>query len=300
MVTVLLASVLAGMAFAAQPLNITVSPSANLYLDANQGIMNFNATASGGTPFPGQNSTYTYQWYALKNTSCPGINPLYKYQIPMLSYAPTSETTNCIVVAQATDYFGNTVFGLTGIIVVNPSLKITPTLSRSGYNVTQGQSITISANAPINGTAPYNYQWFAATSVGGLFRSSTANALCAVNPNTLNCVFTPNVSTQPGLYELELRFSDSAYVPAVLVSTPIIVRVVALAGANAVTTSTTTTANTTTSSTVKTTSSVSTVPTTSIIYTPVPATPIAQATKAASTIWSTAVSWLDTALRYIV
>jgi hypothetical protein len=206
-----------------------------------------------------------------------------------------------MVTVQVTDYSGNTVLSSTGMILANPQLRASVILNRTSYNVTQGQNVTISDVMPTNGTLPYHYQWLTANYIGGPFSSSVANSLCAVNPNTLNCVFAPTASTHPGLYEFELEISDSAYAPTTFVTKPIIVRVVALPGASTTTANaTTTTAATTVSSTTfrTTSSATTTMPTTSVPSTP--ATPVVQATQAASSLWTTAVNWLDTALRYIV
>ena len=234
--------------------------------------MTFTATASGGTPFPGQNSTYTYQWYVQKGTSCPGINTAYRYQIPVLRYSPTGMTSNCILDVQATDYLGTTVYSSTAKIVVNPLLYSTGILSRSAYNANQVQTVTVSMPEPTGGTPPYRYQWSIGSSIEGTLSSAAANSLCSVNPNSLNCVFITNGSTNPGVYNFELSYSDSSTMPPSLLSKHILVMIKTSANLTASTTYPTTTAMATTTAT--------TVQTTSVYTTTAPpaTTSIAQST----------------------
>lgn len=296
-----IASFIAATAFSA-PLSVTViSPGSTVYLDSNQSIINFTATASGGTPFPGQNTIYTYQWYIQKGSSCPGINPTYQYQIPTLRYSPTGATANCMIVAQATDYLGATVTATTGTVVVNPAFSSNGVLTRTSYNVTQGQNVTISMAPPIGGTLPYHYQWLASFSLNGEMVASTANSICAVNPNTLNCVFTTNSQTQTGLYDFQLSSWDSATIPTKLLSKSIVVMVKAsVQGSNSVgsTTSTinatTTVATTTMPEQSKTTIPTTTQPTTSAATTTVPyAPPKGGSTNIFSSGWNALVKWID-------
>ena len=283
---------LAGAAFS-QQLNMTVSPNSTIYLDANQSMISFTATATGGVPFPGQNSIYTYQWNVQKGTSCPGINPTYKYLIPVLTYSPGGTTSNCIMVVQATDYVGNTVFGSTGRIIVNTRLYSNGILNRSSYNVTQGQNAIISMQAPTGGTPPYNYQWLAATRISGTFSPTTANSMCAVNPNSLNCVLLTNSSTQPGIYEFELNYSDSASVPTPHLSQAVIIRILPSKTVGIYTLKTTSIASTTVAATTSSSSSTTSIMPTTTISMP---NPIDVVTDAGSVI----VNWLTRLLSYII
>lgn len=306
LLTVLLASLFAGAAFS-QQLNITVSPRSTVHLDANQSLMNFTAMVTGGTPFPGQNASYNYQWSVQKGTACPGIIPAYHYQLPTLRYTPTSATANCIMVVQASDYLGNTTFGATGVVMVNPRLYSPGTLNITAYSIVQGQNSTVTMQAPMNGTPPYHYQWLAATSIGGNLSSTTANALCAVNPNTLNCVFDTSASTTPGFYEFELRYSDSSTLPPSLFSKSALIKVTL---SNAPVTSTIAAAATSSASTSIPTSTATTsthttsVPTTTATQTTtkttIPQVSIMKPNHFVSDGWALGIKWINTVLKYLV
>jgi hypothetical protein len=297
LIALLFASMVAGLAFSSQPLNISVTPQYTVRLDSNQSIMTFISNATGGTPYPGQlnlSSSYTYQWYIQKNTTCPGINPVYKYQIPNLKYSPTGVTSNCMLTVQASDYLANSVFGSTGRIMVNPALNATGILNQTAYNITQGQNVTVSmVSAPTGGTPPYRYQWLIARSIGGPFLSSTANSICAVNPNSLNCVIRSNSSTPTGLYDLQLSYSDSATAAPMLLSKTILLRIAPNLKASSSSVATTSSATTTSTST---TSSTTSSTTTTII----PQTPLGSSIEIATDVKGIAVHWLDTVLKYLV
>lgn len=250
-------SLIAGVAFSA-PISIKILPSGNVSMDSNQSTINFTTVVTGGLPFGPQKNQYIFQWSVAKGASCPGYPTLYPSQQSYLRYYPSATTSNCILNVLVYDYNGDNTTASTGVIAVNQHMVNYHSVNKTQYTIFQGQNAIISLRGPTGGTTPYHYQWLVSASLTSNYTAANANALCSVNPNTENCVFNTSASTPPGVYGFELSYWDSAYIPTILISDQVLVRVGPANAINGTITSKTTLSTTSSVHTTTTTSSAST------------------------------------------
>lgn len=170
---------------------------------ANEGHpITFTALVSGGA------GSMAYEWF-LDNAKVGDNNNNYNYIATAGShsvYVKVTDSANPPLSATS-----NTV-----AISINPPL-VAPSVSAIAPAIDQGQSFTLNSTAPVNGTAPYTYQWFA-RSPNGVYTavSGATSAICSI-PTASNIT--------SGVWYFVLHVTDSASTPVTVTSNIITVTV---------------------------------------------------------------------------
>lgn len=101
-------------------------------------------------------------------------------------------------------------------ITVNPALNI-PTASAINSTIDQGQPFKLNATAAVNGTAPYQYQWFGRDPAGNYTALSEATSPSCIVPTQKNIT--------SGVWYIVLHVTDSASTPVTVSSNIVTVTV---------------------------------------------------------------------------
>lgn len=170
----------------------TLQPAAAI-IDNGQSLHIYSTAPTGGTP------NYTYQWLAGSSATCSQDALISGQSSNTTVVHPTTNTYYCVRYGDASVGTPAAVaYSLTTLVQVNPILK-SGTVSPKTSAIDNGQSLTLTSTAPLNGTPPYGYQWLSGTST--LCSSDTAIA----GQVSATLTFTPNVTAY-----YCVRYSDSS------------------------------------------------------------------------------------------
>ena len=151
--------------------------SNSLVDNGNPTTLTVNAPTTGSTP-------YTYIWYSGTSPTCTSDTATAFTSLSQ-TFTPSSSTYYCV---KETDNTGNVVYTGTTQVSVNPTFVASPAPTASNTVIDNGQSSTLTVNAPTTGTSPYTYVWYSGTSP--TCTSDTATAF-----TSLSQTFTPSSST---------------------------------------------------------------------------------------------------------
>lgn len=164
--------------------------------------LTFTALVSGGA------GSITYEWF-MDNTKVGENSTSYTYIA-----APGSHSVYVKVTDSANPPLSATSNAAT--ISTNPPL-VAPSVSAINSVIDQGQPFKLNSTTPVNGTAPYMYQWFVKAPNGDYSALSGAtSATCSIH--------TANNITA-GVWYLVLHITDSATTPSTVASNVIAVTV---------------------------------------------------------------------------
>jgi len=162
------------------PAGVTITPSANPICQSSP--VTFTATPSNGGASP------SYQWYV--NGAPVGTNS------PVYTYSPANgDAIYCRMTSTATCATGNPALSNTIIMVVNPNLPVSVTITATANPICQGTTVTFTAH-PINGGSSPGYQWFVnGAPVGTNSNTYTYNP---ANGDLITCILTSNATCATG------------------------------------------------------------------------------------------------------
>ncbi len=181
---------------------------------------NVSVSVSNATIALGQSTTlranvvagtapYTYVWTFDNHTV--GTN-----SSSLVFHGNATTLGNDTVYVHVTDALNESATGHGNVNVVT-TLSINQPKPDS-QTVDQNQTATLNATAPINGVAPYTYQWLESTPSNSLF----SNVTNCMNPTSLTCTFN-TTGVQLGVYNFEIKVTDSAFQTATSPSSNVIV-----------------------------------------------------------------------------
>lgn len=165
----------------------------NSILEVGQSEYLLSRVIGGTTP-------YAFTWNIPGNAISTGSNSM------ILFNANSSDIGNDIVGVSATDSLNSVVTG-SGVVDVVPAILVTRPQPIT-IVLDQVQNTILTATAT-NGVAPYSYQWLATSANGVAFSASQANTLCGASASTASCSFMTTTNTPTGIYNFELKATDS-------------------------------------------------------------------------------------------
>ena len=161
--------------------NVTIVPSSNNVCSGTQ--VTFTATPTNGGITP------NYQWKV--NGINSGINSI------TFAYTPINgDVVTCVLTSSITACISNNPATSNGIImVVNPLLPVSITISASVNPICQGSSVTFTG-VPVNGTPTSTFQW----QVNGINVGTNSSNYSYIpnNGDVVTCVLTSNATCLTG------------------------------------------------------------------------------------------------------
>ncbi len=162
-------------------------------IDIGQAIL-LSSEASYGT------APYSFQWYSYSTDTlaCSSGNPITNATQSTLTTQPTGNTYYCYEVRDSSTAGAEVNASAWDLVTVH-SVLAPGTVTPTSPTIDDGQSITLTATAPLNGTPTYSYQWVA----GSSSTCSSDSPIPGATVRTLN--FAPAVTSY-----ICMRYGDSS------------------------------------------------------------------------------------------
>ncbi|HNW77159.1 MAG TPA: hypothetical protein PKJ28_09770, partial [Bacteroidales bacterium] len=165
---------------ASLPVSVSIAPSVNPVCEGTPVTFTATPTNEGAAPF--------YEW--MVNGIVVGTGS------PTYTYTPVNgDRIRCVLTSSLSCAIGNPATSNEVVMVVNPMMPVSVSITASPNPICQGDQVTFTA-VPVNGGPSPSYQW----KVNGVNQgtNSSTYTFTPINGQVITCVLTSNISCPTG------------------------------------------------------------------------------------------------------